>query len=120
MYKNKKLIITLFLLMLVLVISACSGDNNNDGASDEQDGSEKTAQNGDASSGEAIYESNCMSCHGADGEGENGPDLTGESDYDEVVDQVKKGGGSMPAFEDDLSEQEINDVAAFITEEVAG
>src|SRR5699024_6602227 len=99
--------------MLVLVISACSGDNNNDGASVEQDGSEKTAQNGDASSGEAIYESDCMCCHRAQGEVQNGTDLTGEIDSDEVVDHVKKGGGSMPPFEDDLSEQEINDVAAF-------
>lgn len=118
MFKNKRLIVSLFLLMLILLISACSGGDDN-GASDDQDGSEKTTQNGDASNGEDLYKSNCMSCHGADGEGESGPDLTGESDYDAVVEQVKKGSDGMPAFEDDLSEQEINDVAAFITEEVA-
>lgn len=119
MLKDKRFLVSLFLLILVLVISACGGSDD-DSSSDDPDESEKTAQSGDATNGEDIYDNNCMSCHGADGEGDSGPDLQQEGDYDAVVDQVKKGGGGMPAFEDDLSESEINDVAAFITEEVAG
>lgn len=119
MFKNKKLLIAFSLLFIALFAVACGGGDDDSGSSDNGSDSEETAQNGDAENGEGIFESNCMSCHGADGKGDSGPDLTSESDYDAVVDQVKNGGGAMPAFADQLSEQEINDVAAFITEKVA-
>ncbi len=33
---------------------------------------------------------------------------------------LRAGGGGMPAFEDTLSAQQINDVAAYVAERVAG
>ena len=37
-----------------------------------------------------------------------------------MIAQVTNGGGGMPAFGDQLSKQQISDVAAFVTERVAG
>jgi quinohemoprotein ethanol dehydrogenase len=88
-------------------------DNNNNGES-------KTAS---AEEGKKVFEGNCLACHGAEGTGgHNGPDLQLSQvakDQEKVLNQVKKGGTVMPAFGDVLSEQQIQDVAAYITEVVA-
>ena len=61
----------------------------------------------------------CGGCHtfaAAGSTGSVGPDLDEASpSFDAVVEQVRNGGGAMPAFGDELSEQEIQDVAAFVT-----
>ena len=36
----------------------------------------------------------------------------------EAIAQVTNGGGGMPAFGDQLTKQQISDVAAFVTEKV--
>ncbi len=75
---------------------------------------------GDAANGEQVFASaGCGSCHTfskAGTSGTAGPNLDdlGPS-FDTVVTQVTNGGGAMPAFEDQLSEQEIRDVAAFVS-----
>ena len=33
--------------------------------------------------------------------------------------QVTNGGGGMPAFKDTLTQQQINDVAAYVSEDIA-
>jgi cytochrome c553 len=73
---------------------------------------------GDPAAGEAIFTSNCGSCHTlqeAGTSGTIGPNLD-ESTIDEAgaVQQITEGGGGMPAFEGQLSEKEIQDVAAFV------
>lgn len=123
MVKNKKLILLLLLLALVMVISACGGGGGEeDGGTEEGTGGDtgETTAQGDAANGAEIYQSNCMSCHGQEGAGGSGPALQSSSDYNAVVQQVKNGGGGMPAFEGQLSEQEIADVSAYITEKIAG
>ena len=68
-----------------------------------------------------MFAANCSGCHGALGRGGNGgPDLSNVTDRAAVVAQVTNGGGGMPAFGDQLSKQQISDVAAFVTERVAG
>ena len=37
-----------------------------------------------------------------------------------MIAQVTNGGGGMPAFGDQLDKQQISDVAAYVTQEVAG
>jgi mono/diheme cytochrome c family protein len=37
-----------------------------------------------------------------------------------VVDRVTNGSGAMPAFEGQLSEQQINDVAAYVVQATSG
>jgi len=78
---------------------------------------------GDDSAGKTIFAANCAGCHGADGTGGVGPDLTtlpAAADQAAVVKQVTNGGAVMPAFSGQLSDQEIQDVAAYVSKELAG
>ncbi len=65
--------------------------------------------------GTPIYTQNCARCHGANGTGERGPDLT-KTDYDKagVTDAIFNGGGRMPSFGDKLTSKEISAVADFV------
>jgi cytochrome c553 len=73
---------------------------------------------GDAAAGEAVFTANCGSCHTLEEAGTSGtvgPNLDEVTlDVDAVVEQVENGGGAMPAFSGQLSEEEIADVAAFV------
>ncbi len=76
---------------------------------------------GDAAAGEDVYASaGCGSCHvlaDAGSTGTIGPNLDESSvDFESAVEQIRNGGGGMPAFEGQLSEQEIADVAAYVTQ----
>lgn len=69
--------------------------------------------------GEEVYASSCSGCHGANGEGsDNGRPLTGiaaqEPDRTVHIMSVTDGKGSMPAFGDRLSEDEIDAAVAFV------
>ncbi|MGH3035851.1 MAG: c-type cytochrome [Gaiellaceae bacterium] len=74
---------------------------------------------GDAAAGKEVFASaGCGSCHTlqeAGTSGTVGPNLD-DSSIDEAgaVQQVTNGGGGMPPFGGQLSEQEIHDVAAFV------
>ena len=75
---------------------------------------------GDATNGEAVFASaGCGGCHTFSKAGSNGsvgPNLDDAApSFDKVVTQVTNGGGPMPSLKDQLSEQEIRDVAAFVS-----
>ena len=78
---------------------------------------------GDPEAGAAVWSDNCAGCHGLDGGGANGgPSLVGNEaalDPERVQAQVTNGGGGMPAFKDTLTEQQIGDVSAYVTERLA-
>jgi mono/diheme cytochrome c family protein len=80
-----------------------------------------TTQTG-AAAGRSIFADNCSPCHGPTGHGGIGPDLTtlpAARDPSVVVHQVTKGGGGMPPFKGSLSPQQIEQVAAFVTQVIA-
>jgi mono/diheme cytochrome c family protein len=89
----------------------------------EGEGKEE-ASGGDAAAGASIFAENCAGCHGEDGHGgPGGPDLTTmplAQTEEGTVEQVTNGGGGMPAFGEQLSEQEISDVATFVVQDVVG
>ena len=72
------------------------------------------ALEGDSDNGAEVFAANCAGCHAADGTGGSGPDITGEDDQDEVTEVVLEGEGSMPAYDGDLTDQEIADVVAYV------
>jgi cytochrome c6 len=75
---------------------------------------------GNAAAGAKVFADNCSGCHGTDGHGGNGgPDLSGADNLQAVITQVTNGGGGMPAFSGTLRDQQIRDVAAFVTQRVA-
>ena len=73
---------------------------------------------GNAEAGREIFVANCGTCHTlqeAGTSGTVGPDLDQVTlDHEAVVEQVTNGGDVMPAFQGTLSEQQIQDVAAFV------
>jgi mono/diheme cytochrome c family protein len=77
---------------------------------------------GDANAGKTVFAQNCATCHGATGHGGNGgPDLTSipsAKQVSVVVGQVENGGGGMPPFKGTLSQKQINDVAAYVTQKI--
>jgi mono/diheme cytochrome c family protein len=120
--------LVLILGALGLVGAGCGGDDDSSGtpattAETTTGGGETTTgggETGDAVNGKAVFASaGCGSCHtyskaGSSGSiGPNLDDLAPSSDT--VVRQVTNGGGAMPSFKDQLSEQEIRDVAAFVS-----
>ncbi len=75
--------------------------------------------NADAEAGAAVFDdAGCGVCHvleAAGTTGRIGPNLdTLALDYEQVRVKVEDGGGGMPAFSDQLSAQQIRDVAAFV------
>jgi cytochrome c6 len=75
---------------------------------------------GDLAAGREVFlgPSNCGSCHtlaDAGTSGTIGPNLDeSQPPLELVVDRVTNGQGAMPSFSGSLTEQEINDVAAYV------
>ena len=90
----------------------------------EAEGGETAAAGPDAEAGKEVFAEQCSVCHGADGLGGNGgPDLTTMPKAKEQAgaeEQVTNGGGGMPAFKGTLSEEEIQNVAAYVVEDIVG
>jgi mono/diheme cytochrome c family protein len=91
--------------------TATEGDTETEGEASEQSGDPEAGADVFASAG-------CGNCHTyapAGSEGAVGPNLD-DSDvtFDEAVTQIENGGNGMPAFEGQLSEEEIRNVAAFV------
>lgn len=75
---------------------------------------------GNPTSGKTVFaEAGCGSCHklaDAGTSGTIGPSLDdSKPEYDLVIDRVTNGSGVMPSFKDELTEQEIKDVAAYVS-----
>jgi mono/diheme cytochrome c family protein len=80
------------------------------------------AAGGDAESGAVVFSENCSVCHGATGHGGNGgPDLRTmplAQSEEGAIQQVTNGGGGMPPFGGVLSEEEIENVAAYVAQDI--
>jgi mono/diheme cytochrome c family protein len=79
---------------------------------------------GDAAAGKEVFATaGCAGCHtlaDAGSTGNVGPNLDeAKPPYDKVVDRVTNGKGAMQSFKDQLTEQQIQDVAAYVSS-VAG
>jgi mono/diheme cytochrome c family protein len=81
---------------------------------------EGEAAQGDAAAGKQVFESaGCAGCHtlaDAGSTGNVGPNLDeAKPDHALVVERVTNGQGAMPSFKDQLSEEQIQDVAAYVS-----
>jgi cytochrome c551 len=129
-------IATLAVLLLslgALVLAGCGGGDDDEGGGETPPattgeattGEDGGGAEGDAEAGAQVFADNgCGNCHtleAAGSSGATGPNLDDlQPDFATVVEQVTNGGGGMPAFGGDLSEQEINDVAAYVVESTGG
>lgn len=72
-----------------------------------------------AAAGKELFASNCASCHGAEGKGGIGSDLSSANykfgnSHDAVVSSIRDGRpGGMPAYGNQLSSAQIEALAAF-------
>ena len=75
---------------------------------------------GGAADGKGIFASSCASCHTLAAAGSNGtigPNLDdSKPTLDLAVERITNGQGVMPSFKDQLSEQQIQAVAEFVSE----
>jgi cytochrome c551 len=117
-------LLTLPLAVLALAgaapLAGCGGGDG--GGSGGGKPPQQVVDAGDPANGKQVFADNCAACHGGDGGGGSGPKLQGEEAYTDaetVVSQVRGGGGGMPGFGDRLSEQELADVSAFVTKDLA-
>ncbi|MEW6583801.1 MAG: c-type cytochrome [Actinomycetota bacterium] len=84
-----------------------------------------TTAGGDVAAGKTVFASaGCGGCHvlaAAGSTGTVGPSLDAtKPTFEKVVTQVTNGGGAMPAFADRLSAEEIQNVAAFVSQSAGG
>jgi ubiquinol-cytochrome c reductase cytochrome c subunit len=69
--------------------------------------------------GGRVFAENCSGCHGPRGEGYVGPPLAPAGFSSLVSSMVEQGGINMPPFGDVLSEQDIDAVAQYVSQELA-
>lgn len=68
-------------------------------------------------SGKVPYDRVCRVCHGPEAKGNAGPALVPFSmELDELIQRVREGGGEMPPIsENRLSDDEVKQIAAYLT-----
>ena len=112
-------------LLVALALAGCGGDDGDDsggGGGPPEQTPQQVVDAGDPAAGKEVFSQNCAACHGSDGGGGTGPALAGQEQYtkpDSVVDQVRNGGGGMPAFGDRLTPQELSDVSSYVVKDLA-
>jgi cytochrome c553 len=88
---------------------------------DTTETTETTGAEGDPAAGKEVFTgpAGCTGCHtlaDAGASGSIGPNLDQTTpSYELAVDRVTNGRGAMPSFADTLSEQQIQDVAAYVS-----
>jgi mono/diheme cytochrome c family protein len=100
------------------------GAEEGEAEGEEAGGEAAAGGGGDPEAGATVFSENCSTCHGATGHGGNGgPDLTTmplAQTEEGAIQQVTNGGGGMPPFGGTLSEEEIENVAAYVVHEIVG
>jgi mono/diheme cytochrome c family protein len=97
----------LLLLLVAGVLAGCGGDDDGGGG-------------GDSAGAQVFEEQDCGRCHTftpAGSTGTIGPNLDESTiDTQAAIQQIREGGGGMPAFIDKLTFQQIEDVATYVTQ----
>lgn len=96
--------------MLAVLLAACGNNGSKPSSAAHMDAPEKTG---------AVYKANCVSCHGSDLQGRMGAQTNlqqvgARMSEPEIAEQIKHGGRSMPSFEDRLTDEQINALAAWL------
>jgi mono/diheme cytochrome c family protein len=121
----RRIALALVVLVLCVGATACGGDDDTDATTtteetttDETTTTEDTTTTTGAAAGREIFVANCGSCHALSDAGTSGavgPSLDGIGlDASAVETQVRNGGGGMPAFEGQLTDEEIAAVSSYV------
>lgn len=67
----------------------------------------------------AVYEQSCLMCHGDQLQGVSGPMISNVGsrlDEQQIARKIQNGVGGMPGFKDELSAEEIGNLAKWLSE----
>jgi mono/diheme cytochrome c family protein len=112
--KNKALAVLSFVLICAAFALAEISKKHPEKAAVMENTDDKTPKIVD---GKTVYEMNCIACHGADGQAgvAGAANLSASGlDLNSKVEIIRNGKGTMQAFGDALTEEEIQAVAAYI------
>ena len=123
--RSRKLVALLLVACCALFLAACGDDKEEEDRMPSSSApatttTESTTSTADAGpedvDGKTIFSNNCSSCHGATGGGGNGGPAvnTGKLQVAAISAQITNGGGGMPAFGGQLSEEEITALAEYV------
>jgi mono/diheme cytochrome c family protein len=113
-------------LACVALAAGCGGGGKSASSSTQASQSTEPAlPKGDPVAGKKVWEdAGCGTCHtlkAADAHGAVGPNLDhAKPDLRLILDRVANGQGVMPSFVDQLSEQDMTNVAAFVFQSTHG
>ncbi len=108
---------TILCATLALSLTGCGGNGDNDNQNNATTPVSPGAPAGtpDPAAGtvsaEAVYSTSCITCHAADLSGGMGPELQkvgSRMTADEIGNRIANGGGGMPAFKGNLTDDQIN------------
>ncbi len=117
--------------VLIAVAAGCGGEETVTPAPETvvgtlpQPAATPSLPKGDPTAGKEVFASaGCASCHtlkDANASGTVGPNLDQKKPpLERVIDRVTNGKGAMPPFKDQLSGQQIADVAAYVVQATGG
>ncbi len=129
----RRLALLALTLTLTLLLAACGSSEDRDTSPSDVQGETPTGETqtgdggggeGDAEAGAALFtEQGCGSCHvlaDAGSTGTTGPNLDElQPSFDAAFQQIQNGGGGMPAY-DQLGEEAIANLAAYVSERAGG
>lgn len=97
----------------VILMTACGQSSNNSG---------KVTLNEASAEVSSIYKTNCIRCHATDLSGKMGEQTNLQLvferlSYDDIVAKISEGGETMPSFKEQLTEEEINGLAAWLAKQ---
>jgi cytochrome c6 len=115
-----RLALLLTLAVLLLGLAACGGDDDDESAGTAPAATQAETGGGGEEDGAAVFASaGCGGCHTLEAAGSSG--MVGPSlddlmpSKEQVEEQVRSGGGGMPAFADQLSDEQIEAVAEYVS-----
>ncbi len=115
----RKNIFALISIAAISVLLACGGNKKSPSDNKSSGESEKNSSNGTEQkvySGGELYSQKCTACHGSDGNmGIGGAKKISESSLTQTEREelIANGKKTMPAFRNDLSEEEIKKLAEY-------
>lgn len=111
-------------IAIAAYVAACAGDKNAGGGAPTSPACTGQGGGADSTDGKTLFSASCASCHTlktANATGTIGPNLDdAKPTREKVITQVTNGGGGMPAFRDQLSKQQIEALADFVSKAVGG
>ena len=118
--RSRVWIIAVVLALLVVAAAGCGGDDEDSGGAATTAATTAETTEGGADGAAVFASAGCGTCHtlaAAGTDGTTGPNLDDLMPDEETVEaQVRSGGGGMPAFEGQLTDEEIEAVATYVSE----